>query len=98
MGLIERRTGTVYRRLGPRLSSDDIVARASDVKAKTCLICKGEGFLNTEHLCPQCFGSGAVLMPRIEVKVPRVAHGRDLLDWGLFFLAVAAIVIAWWLG
>lgn len=31
MGLIERKTGTAYRRLGPRLTSDDIVARASDV-------------------------------------------------------------------
>lgn len=96
MGLIERRTGTAYRRL-PRLTSDDIVNRASDVHAVTCRVCKGEGFLNTEHLCPQCFGSGAVLVPQQEMTVPRVAHGHDLLRWSLFFLTVAVVIVAWWL-
>lgn len=30
-------------------------------------------------------------------KIQRVVHGRDLLTWGLFFLAVAAVIVAWWL-
>ena len=97
MGLIERRTGTTYKRLGPRLTSDDIVARASDVQAMTCPVCKGEGFLNTEHLCPQCSGSGAMLVPKVEARTPRTAGNRDVLSWALFFLAVAAVLVAWWL-
>ena len=95
MGLIERKTGTAYRRLGPRLTSDEIVARASDVEAQTCPTCKGDGFLNTEHLCPQCSGSGAVLMPRRVIKTPRAAHGRGILGWAVFFLAIAGVLFYW---
>ena len=99
MKFVQRKTGEPFRRLGPRLTSDDIVARASDVQAQTCPTCKGEGFLNTERLCPQCFGSGAMLVPRAEkkttIKVPRAAHGRGLLGWGLFYLAIAAVLAYW---
>lgn len=99
MSLIERKTGVAYRRLGPRLTSDEIVARASDVEAATCRVCNGEGFLNTEHLCPQCFGSGAVLVPKKKpqpaVKIQRAAHGRAILGWALFFLVIAGVFLYW---
>ena len=92
MSLIERKTGTAYRRLGPRLTSDEIVARASDVQAVTCPVCKDEGFLNTDHFCPSCSGSGAVLVPRRVIKTPRAAHGWGLLGWALLYLAVAGLL------
>jgi hypothetical protein len=82
MGLIERRTGKPFR---------SIQAQATESEDG---IFVGPGWIRTGRNvnCPMADAAA-----RREVKVPQVAHGRSILNWALFFLAVAAVIIAWWL-
>lgn len=70
------------------LTSDEIVAKASDCQAVQCQNCGGNGFLLVDLLCPVCQGSGAVLVPK-----PREVTGRSMLGWAAFCLVLAGLIL-----
>lgn len=82
MGLIERRTGKPFH---------SIQAQATESEDQVYI---GPGWIRTGR---NVNAPLADAIARREVKVPRIAHGHDLLSWSLFFLAVAAVIVAWWL-
>jgi RecJ-like exonuclease len=72
---------------GKRLSSDDLVARASDCVAIPCANCAGDGFLDGYMLCPACQGSRAVLVPKVK-QSSRLPKGIVVL----FFLVAEVLL------
>jgi hypothetical protein len=75
------------------LTADQIVARATDVKAVPCHICDGEGFTDTDTLCWNCSGSGAVLVTTVRPKRPVEITGRMVLGIFVVFAAVLSILL-----
>jgi hypothetical protein len=75
------------------LTSDEIVARASDAHAVTCSVCKGEGFVSTDTLCWMCSGSGAVLVPRRVLTPKRPVEVTWKTVVGIFIVFVAVLTV-----